>query len=109
MPLVEIKTFNALIDNKPFFGQPVKNKHEGYEKLVEMSRNNYYTTGNVLDYSYRQNYYKLIDIDFSRQINTAISQQINFTEKLGEDDSATMLFLAENQHLDSFFLTEYNK
>ena len=26
MPLVEIKYFNALIDNKPFFDQPVKNK-----------------------------------------------------------------------------------
>ena len=24
MPLVEIKNFNALIDNKPFFDQPVK-------------------------------------------------------------------------------------
>ena len=26
MPLVEIKDFNALIDNKPFFHQPVKTK-----------------------------------------------------------------------------------
>ena len=24
MPLAEIKGFNVLIDNKPFFGQPVK-------------------------------------------------------------------------------------
>ena len=24
MPLVEIKNFNAIIDNKPFFNQPVK-------------------------------------------------------------------------------------
>ena len=37
MPLVEIKDFNALIDNKSFFGPPVKNKQEAYEKLVEMS------------------------------------------------------------------------
>ena len=28
IPLVEIKDFNALIDNKPFFYQPVKNKEE---------------------------------------------------------------------------------
>ena len=26
MPLVDIKDFYALIDNKPFFEQPVKNK-----------------------------------------------------------------------------------
>ena len=36
MPLVEIKDFNALIDNKPFFDHPVKNKQESYEKLIEM-------------------------------------------------------------------------
>ena len=45
--LVEIKDFNALIDNKPFFDQHVK-KQEACEKLVEMSRNNDYTTGNLL-------------------------------------------------------------
>ena len=28
VPLVEIKDFNALIDNKPFFDQPVKNVHQ---------------------------------------------------------------------------------
>ena len=39
MPLVEIKDFNALIDNKPFFDQPVKSKQEACEKLIEMSRN----------------------------------------------------------------------
>ena len=40
MRLVEIKDFNALIDNKPFFDQPVENKQEAYENLIEISRNN---------------------------------------------------------------------
>ena len=44
MPLVKIKDFNALINNKPFFDQPVEAKQEAYEKLIEMSRNDYYTT-----------------------------------------------------------------
>ena len=35
--LVEIKDFNALIDNKPLLNQPVKNKQEAYEKCIEMS------------------------------------------------------------------------
>ena len=39
MPLVEIKDFNAIIDNKSFVDQPVKNKQEVYEKLIEMWRN----------------------------------------------------------------------
>ena len=46
MPLVEIKDFNALIDNKPFFDQPVKNKQEASEKLIKIPRNNDCTTGN---------------------------------------------------------------
>ena len=37
MPLVKIKDFNILVDNKPFFDQPVKRK-QTYEKLIEMSR-----------------------------------------------------------------------
>ena len=45
MSLVEIKNFNALIDTKPFNNQPVKKKQEAYEKLIGMSRNDYYTTG----------------------------------------------------------------
>ena len=66
IPLIEIKNLNVLIDNKPFFDQPVKNKQELCEKLVEMSKNDDHTTGNLLDYLYHQNYYKLIFIDLSK-------------------------------------------
>ena len=65
MQLVEIKDLNTLIENKPFFDHPIKNKQKGYEKLIEMSRNNDYTTGNLLGYLYHRNYYKLISIDLS--------------------------------------------
>ena len=92
MPIVEIKGFNALIDNKPFFDLPVKNKQEAYEKLIQISRSNDYTTVNLLDFSYHQSYYKLIDKDLSRQTNTSIPQQINFVRKLEEEDGATMFF-----------------
>ena len=95
MPLVNIKDFNALIDIKLFFNHPVKNYQKAYEKLVEMSINYDYTTGNVLDYLYHQNYYKLIGIDLSRQKNTSIQQRINFVGNLEEDDGATMFFVSE--------------
>ena len=90
MPLVEIKVFNTLIDNKSCSDQSAKCKQEAHEKLVQMSRNNDYTTRNLLDYSYHQNYHKRIGIDLLRQSNTTILQQINFTAKLGKDDSATI-------------------
>ena len=50
-----------------------------------------------MDYLYNQKYYKLIGIDLSRQKNTNIAEQINFVEKLEEDDGATMLLIAEKQ------------
>ena len=53
---VEIKDFNVLIDGKQFFDIPVKNKGEAYEAIIEMSKNNDYTTGNLLDYEYFSNH-----------------------------------------------------
>ena len=47
-----------------------------------MTKNDDYTTGNLLDFSYHQNYFKPIGIDLSRQTNTNISQQINFKKKM---------------------------
>ena len=41
-----------------------------------MSRKIEYKMGSLLDYLYHQNYYKLIGIDLSKQINTTIPQQI---------------------------------
>ena len=51
MSSAEIKDFNALINNKPLFDQTVKSKQEAYEKIIEMSRNDDYLTGNLLDFS----------------------------------------------------------
>ena len=47
VPKIEVKDFNVLIDGKSFFDSPIKNKEEVYEKIVEMSRNNDYTAGNL--------------------------------------------------------------
>ena len=71
-------------------------KNKAYEGLVEMSRNDDYTTGNLLDYLHYQEYYKLIGIDLSRQKNMNIPQQINFIRKLEEDGGTTMFFLLKS-------------
>ena len=81
-----------------------------------MSRSNDYKTGNLLDFSYHQNYYKLIGIDLSRQTNTSISKQINFIGKLEENNGATMFFIALKEQktilnfsLGSLIVTEWYK
>ena len=60
-----------------------------------MSKNNDYTTGNLLDYEYFSKH-KLIAIDLSKQIlleNPDLKQQINFIGRLEED--AAMFFINE--------------
>ena len=81
---MEIKDFKSRFD------QPVRNKLEAYEKLVEISRNNDYTTRNVLDYSYNQNYYKFNGIYLSRQTKATIPQQFNFMGKLEGDNGDSL-------------------
>ena len=69
-----MKYFDTLTDNKLFFDEPGKNKQEVFKKLIEMSRNDDYTTGNLLDFLYHQNYYKIIGVDLLRQTNMNIPQ-----------------------------------
>ena len=78
VPNVRIKDFNVLIDGKSFFDLPVKNEEEAYEKIMDMSNNNDYTTGNLLDFAYFKENFKLITIDLSKQTKLKDSQQINF-------------------------------
>ena len=49
-----------------FFDTPMKNKEEAYKKTIEISKNNDYTTGNLLDHVYFSNHCKLIAVVLSR-------------------------------------------
>ena len=51
---------------KSFFDWPVKNKEEVYKKIIEISKNNDYKTGNLLDIAYFKKNYRLIAIDLSK-------------------------------------------
>ena len=59
VPNVEIQDFNVLIDGKSVFDLPVKNEEKTYEKIIKMSNNDDYTTGNLLDFAYFKENYKL--------------------------------------------------
>ena len=102
VPNVEIKDFNVLIDGKRLFDLPVKNEEEAYEKIVEISNNNDYTTGNLLDFVYFRKNYKLIAIDLSKQTKLKDPQQINFIGKLDKDNGATMFFIIEKSEETTF-------
>ena len=99
LPNVEIKDYNILIDGNAFFELPIKNIQETCEKIILITdHSGYYTRGNLLDYEYFKEHYKLIAIDLSKQIeleNKDIKQQINFIGNLKRDDGAVMFFIIE--------------
>ena len=71
---------------------------------MNISKNNYYTIGNLLDYEYFSEHCKLIAIDLSKQIelgNLNLKQQINFIGKI-EDDRTTMFFIIEKSEEAAF-------
>ena len=74
-----------MIDQKPFFDIPIKNKEETYHAITELIRDSDYTTGNLLDYEYFSTHYKLIAIDLSKQTeleSSDLKQQINLYWKI---------------------------
>ena len=86
LPNVMVKDYNVIIDKLAFFDLPMKTEEEAYEKIIDISRSNEYTTGNLLDYDYFKKYYNLIAIDLSKQQvlqeNKDLIQQINFIGRL---------------------------
>ena len=99
LPRVMVKDYNVIIDQLAFFDLPIKTEEEAYEKIIDISRNNEFTTGNLLDYDYFKNHYKLIAIDLSKQQvlqeNEDLIQQINFIGRL--EEAANVFIIIEKK------------
>ena len=87
--------------------EEVKNEEEASEKIIDMSNNNNYTTGNLLDFAYYKENYKLIATDLSKQTKIKDPQQINFIGKIEEQDNGvTMFFIIERSEETTFKFLE---
>ena len=99
LPNIMVKDCNVIIDKLAFFDLPIKTEEEVYGKILDISRNNEYTTGNLLGYDYFKKYYKLIAIDLSKQQvlqeNEDLIQQINFIGKL--EEAANVFIIIEKK------------
>ena len=67
-----------------------------------MSNNNDYTTGNLLDFGYFKENYKLIAIYLSKQTKLKDPQQFSFSGKREKDDGVTMFFIIEKSEETTF-------
>ena len=99
-----VKDYNVIINKLAFFDLPIKTEEEAHEKIIDISRNNEYTTGNLLDYDYFKKYYKLIAIDLSKQQvlqeNEDLMQQINFIGRLEQSANVIIIEKKENTILE---------
>ena len=88
---------------KKFIWFASKNEEEAYEKIIDMSNNNDCTTGNLLDFAYFKENYKLVAIDLSKQTKLKDPQQIDFIGKLeNQDHGAIMFFIIEKSEKTTF-------
>ena len=101
LPNVMVKDYDVIIDKLAFFDLPIKVEEKAYEKIIDISRNNEYTTGNLLDYDYFKRNYQLIAIDLSKQQvlqeNEDLIQQINFIGRL-ENAADVFIIIDKKEH-----------
>ena len=99
LPNVLVKDYNVIIDKLAFFDLPIKTEEETHEKIIDITRNNEFTTGNSSDYDYFKKHYKLIAIDLSKQQvlqeNEDLIQQINFIGRL--EEAANVFIIIEKK------------
>ena len=101
LPKVEIKDYNAMIDGRNFFDQPIDSMAKTYENIrkIATGQGDDYTTGCFLDYPYFKDHYKMIAIDLSKQqafdADLRAIHQINFTVNLDRAGNTTMFFIIE--------------
>ena len=90
-----------MINGKNFFDQPLKNNKVTYENIrkIATGKEDDYTTGCLLDYSYFPDTYKMIAVDLSKQqtldVDPRAIQQINFTANLDRAGNTKVYFILE--------------
>ena len=69
LPRVDITNYNALIDGRNFYDQPINDQIKKYDEIrkIATGKGDGYSTGWLLDYQYFKDHYQLIAVDLSKQ------------------------------------------
>ena len=98
---MQIKNYNAVLDGRNFFHQPVKNNLTTYDNIgkIATGHGDNFTAGCLLDYNHFNNYYKMIAIDLNKQQNiwcwSKSNTAVNFTANLDRDGNTAMSLIIE--------------
>ena len=101
LPTEKVEDYNAMIDGRDFFDQPIKNNIKTYDNIgkITTGQRDYYTTGCLLDYNYFNQPYKIIAIDLSKQqaldVDLKAIQKVNFAGNLSGNNKRFMFFIIE--------------
>ena len=73
------------------------------KKKLTRNNDNDYTKGNLLDFAYYKENYRLITIDLSKRTKLKDPQQINFIGKIeGQNNGVTIFFIIEKLEETTF-------
>ena len=107
LPRVNITNYNALVDDRNFYGQPINDQIKKYDELrkVMTGKGDDYTTGSVLDYFCFLNHYQIIAVNLSQQkeldVDPRCVQQIECYGKL-ETNSQVCKVLEKSKEQQKF-------
>ena len=77
-------------------------KKKSTKKIMDMSNNNDYKTGNLSDFGYFKKNYNLIAIDLTKKTTLKDPQMISFIVKLLNRHGATMFFIITKSEEPTF-------
>ena len=80
----------------------MRNEEEAYEKIIEMSRNDDNRTGNLLDFAYFKNNYRIIANDLIKQSKLMDAQQNSSIGRILATHGAIMFSIIEKSEEITF-------
>lgn len=82
--LMEINSYNILINDGKFFDQPINDSIKRYDRIIKVDADpgDDYTTGCLLHYSYFKNSYQLLAFDLEKHKATEFNEDIKTNSQI---------------------------
>ena len=109
LPRNDLKKYNAIIDGRNFYDNPIESDIEKYRELkkVMTGKGEDYTTGSLLDYDYFNKHYKLVAVDLSKQKELDADpreiQQIEFKYMLETNSNIYWILEKSKENILEFY------